>query len=95
MVSVEANKTVEINKRLIEVLPPQPEQKPIPTVKKGSNLPWLIIGGAIVVGGGIAAAVLLSGSGDDNGNGNGNDNGNVIVNGDEYTASLTISLRLQ
>jgi len=93
MVSVEANKTVEINKRLIEVLPPQPEQKPMPTMKKGSNLPWLIIGGAIVAGGGVAAAVLLGGGGgdgdasDDNGNG-----GTTVI---PQTASLTISLRLQ
>ena len=92
MVSVEANKTLELNKRLIEVLPPQPQQKPIPTVKKGSNLPWLIIGGAIVAGGGIAAAVLLSGSGDDEFDDNGNGDGIYLI---PQTAPLTISLRLQ
>ena len=92
MVSIEANKTVEINKRLIEVLLPQPEQKPMPTVKKGSNLPWLIIGGAIVAGGGVAAAVLLSGSGDDGLDDNGNGNEFDIT---PKTTSLTISLSLQ
>ena len=84
-INIAAGKATPVDAQLIKVPPSQPEPQSIPSVKKGGNLKWYLLGGAVAIGGGVAAALFSGGSGLGDG---GVDGGN----GDTPKTSLTVSI---